>query len=139
MSTQTGRIIPPAGSIPQPWPWRVWAALLITFAAVLTAHFAFAPPLAISPATLSFLGDSCAVHFRVTNTTGHPTAASLYVILGIGSSGSESAPPSYTEYARKKVSVRLAPKESTSLSSEFAITGRWPPNTARIEIVSTDK
>ena len=139
MSTQTGRIIPPAGSIPQPWPWRVWAALLITFAAVLTAHFAFAPPLAISPATLSFLGDSCAVHFRVTNTTGHPTAASLYVILGIGSSGSESTPPSYTEYARKKVSVRLAPKESTSLSSEFAITGHWPPNTARVEIVSTDK
>jgi len=139
MSTQTGRIIPPAGSIPQPWPWRVWAALLITFAAVLTAHFAFAPPLAISPATLSFLGDSCAVHFRVTNTTGHPTAASLRVIIGIGAPGTESAPPSCTEFARNTVFVRLAPKESTSLSSEFAITGRWPPNTARIEIVSTDK
>jgi len=55
MNAETGRIVPPAGSTPQPWPWPLWAALLVLFAAALTAHFVFKPSLSISPARLPHL------------------------------------------------------------------------------------
>jgi hypothetical protein len=62
----------------------------------------------------------------------------LLVIAGIGIPGGDSTPPTYIEFARNTVSVSLAPKESKNLSCEFPVAGRTRPNTARIEIASTN-
>ena len=137
MSAQTQQVAPQAGSLPKPWLWQVWAAVIIALVVTLTAHFALRPPLAITPPSLSFLGDTCTVAFRATNNTSEPTSASLLVIAGIGIPGGDSTPPTHIEFARNTVSVSLSPGESKNLSCEFPVGGRTRPNAARIEIAST--
>lgn len=136
MSAQTERFVPPAGSVARPWLWQIWAAVVVAFALAVIAHFAFKPAFAITPPTLSFLGDTCTVTFRTTNNTKLPGSTSLLVIAGVGTPGGDSTPPTYTEFARKTVSVLLAPKESKALSCEFPVAGSYLPNTVRVEIAS---
>jgi len=138
-SHPTGRAVPQAGSLPWPWPWHVWVAIGVAFAVTFTANFALKPSLAITPPALSFFGDNCTVTFRATNNTDERASASLLVIVGIGTPGGDSTSPTYTEFARKTVSVTLAPKQAANLSCEFPVAGRSRPNTARVEIASYNK
>jgi hypothetical protein len=137
MSTEARRIVPPAGSIPRPWMWQVWAAVVVLFVATIGLHFALPAPLALTPPTLSFLGETCTVAFHATNHTDQPTTATLLVIIGIGTPASRYSPPNYSECARKTVPLCLAPKESRKISCEFSVAGRQLPNTAQIEIASS--
>ena len=107
MSTPAKRIVPPAGSIPGPWLWQIWA------------------------------GDTCTVTFCATNYTARPSTATLFVIVGFGTSAANYSPPSYSDFARKKLPLSLAPEESRNFSCEFPVINRPLPNTARIEVTSS--
>ena len=134
MNTQTKWAVPSAGSVSRPWLWQVWAAVIILFVVTLALPFALPPPLAVTPPTLSFLGDTCTVTARATNHTDQSTAAKLLVMVGIGTPTGRYRPPAYSEFARKTVPLSLAPKESRTFSCEFLVAGHPLPNTARIEI-----
>lgn len=139
MSTRTQHEISPAGSVRRPWLWQVWAAIVIAFAIALAAHFALNPPLAISPPAITNLGNTYTVSFSATNNTDKRVTANLLIIAGIGRGSGKSGRPIYTEFARRPVSVKLWPKERKNLSLDFPIVG-WPrPNTARVEIVSSER
>src|SRR5687768_1970867 len=110
MSPQAARTIPPAGSIRKPWPWRVWVALIVTFFLAIVGHYVFRPDLLFSSPTLLFHDGICTASFDGTNHTAQPASAVLHVIIGNGSRGSDSSPPSYTEVARTSLSISLPPK-----------------------------
>ena len=88
--------------------------------------------------TLSFDGDVCTVVFQATNNTGRRVSASLRVTAGLGTPAGGYTPPAYVEFARSTISVSLDRRESKSLSCEFPVKARRPPNTARVEIASTN-
>ena len=143
VSVQTDRGIPPAGSTRRPWPWRFWGACVLAFVATLIAHFAFKPALAITPATVLRLGDICTVAFEATNNINQPASASLLVIIGCGTPGGDSSPPTYHELARKTMAVTLAPKETKSLTCDLPLVidpgphhAIPTPNDVRVEIAS---
>jgi hypothetical protein len=139
MSASTPRTVQPAGSIPRPWLWQVWAAIIVGLVAMLAVHYTFQPPLAVTSPTLSFLGDTCTVSFRATNNTDQAIFASFVVIAGIVSPAGDSTPPTDTEVVRKTLSVTLTPKQTANLSSEFSVSDQPRPNNARIEIETNNK
>jgi hypothetical protein len=134
MSTQTKRTVPPAGSVQRPWLWRLWVALIVAFFLAIGAHYVFRPDLQVSTPTLSFRDGICTASFDATNHTDHPTSAVLHVIIGSGSPGSDSSPPSYTEIARKALGISLPPKTRQTFTCDLPLpTPTTRANTARIE------
>ena len=135
---ETGRTVPPAGSIRRPWLWQVFAAAFVALAAALIAHFIFKPDLELSSPTLSFQDDICRAAFHAKNNTDQSASGRLRVIIGVGTPGGDANPPKYRELARKELSLSLAAGESKELYCDFPFSARSRPNTGRIEIASFD-
>jgi hypothetical protein len=131
----TGQTIPPAGSTQRPWLSSLWVVLLAGFLVVVAVRHIFPPALEFSTPTIWTHDSTGTIEFEATNTTNQSVIATLQIVVGHGTPGNNSRPPTYAELARKTLSISLRPKERKSFHSDVPLPmTSLAPNTVHIEL-----